>query len=345
MTTRKGRAAGCAAAILGVLALAGAAGSWYWWRGTARPAGPPGSRPVRITVAPGASVTGVGDELEKRGVIRSAWAWSVRARRASAAKVALQPGVYDVSPSEPPARILRRLVNGDVVRVKVTFPEGFTIRQIARRLGARGAVADENRFLDLVSRHGSTLRASFRPPARLEGYLFPDTYVFPVGASEAQVAQQMLGNFDRLVARGVEKERARRRRTLSVLVIVASLIEREAKVDRDRARIAGVIYNRLKKGMPLQIDATVQYARGRHVSRLLFRDLKVDSPYNTYKRKGLPLGPICCPGLASLKAALAPETHPYLFYVARKDGSHVFGRTLAEHNHNIALVRRGGGQN
>jgi UPF0755 protein len=325
-----------------LLALAGAGGGWYWWRETARPAGPPNSRPVRLTIAPGASVANVGEELEKRGVIRSAWAWGMRARRAST-KVALQPGVYDVSASESPARILRRLASGDVARVKATFPEGFTIRQVARRLGARGIVPDESRFLDLVSRRGSTLRASFRPPARLEGYLFPDTYTFPVGASETQIAQQMVGNFDRLVARGTAKARATTRLPLKDVVIIASLIEREAKVDRDRARIAGVIYNRLKKGMPLQIDATVQYARGQHVSRLLFKDLKVDSPYNTYKHKGLPPGPICNPGMASLKAALAPETHPYLFYVARKDGSHVFGRTLAEHNHNIALVRSGRG--
>lgn len=329
-----------AAAVVGVLALIGAAGGWYWWRETARPAGPLGSRPVRITIAPGASAASVGAELETRGVIRSAWAWGVRARRAPT-KITLQPGVYDVSPGESPARILRRLVDGDVARVKVTFPEGFTLRQVARRLGARRIVGDENRFLDLVSRQGNTLRASFRPPARLEGYLFPDTYTFPVGASETQIAQQMLGNFDRLVARGTRNKRAAL--PLSDIVIIASLIEREAKVDRDRARIAGVIYNRLKKKMPLQIDATVQYARGKHVSRLLFKDLTINSPYNTYKRKGLPAGPICNPGLASLKAALAPETHPYLFYVARKDGSHVFGRTLAEHNHNIALVRRGRG--
>jgi UPF0755 protein len=117
------------------------------------------------------------------------------------------------------------------------------------------------------------------------------------------------------------------------------MIEREAEVEPDRAMIAGVIYNRLSRHMRLEIDATVQYARGQHKERLLFKDLEIDSPYNTYKVTGLPPGPICCPGLPSLEAAIHPETHDYLFYVARLDGSHVFSRTFAEHRRNIAQIR------
>ena len=325
-----------------LLVLAGAAGAglFAWWRWAGRPAGSPNSPSVRITVPQGATASAVGEELARRGVIRSARAWNIRADRANAT---VQPGVYDVSPGESPVRLLRRLREGDIARLKVTFPEGYTLAKIADRLEDRGA-ADETRFLQLVTQDGDALRASFRPPAKLEGYLFPDTYTFPVGAGERDIAQQMLGNFDRLVARGKASEIKRTRRSLHQVVTIASLVEREARVDQDRARIAGVIANRLQRNMPLQIDATVQYARtlnGQgHAARLFYKDLDVESPYNTYKRMGLPPGPICNPGMASIEAALAPERHPYLYYVARADGSHVFGRTLADHQHNIRVVRQ-----
>ena len=317
----------------------GLAGMALWWRWAGRPIG--GKRPVRVTVEKGATPAGVGEMLEAKGVIRSARAFTLRARRTIKPGAAIQPGVYDVSPDESPDRILGRLLRGDIATIKVTFPEGFTTAQVAKRL-ARNGVADEAAFLDLATRRGHTLRASFKPPANLEGYLFPDTYRFPVGESTEEAAQRMLGSFDKNVARGEAQKIKQSRRSLHDLVIIASLVEREAQVDRDRARIAGVIYNRLARNMRLQIDATVQYARGQHTARLLYRDLEVESPYNTYRVAGLPPGPICNPGLLSLRAALAPERHPFLFYVARKDGSHLFGRTLAEHQRNIALARRGG---
>ena len=321
--------------VLVLLVLTGGAayGAYTWWRWTEQAVG--GRNKTRVTVAEGATPASVGEELERRRVIRSARGFALRARRTT-----IKPGVYDVSSGESPAQILRRLAEGDIATTKVTFPEGFTLRQIARRLDDRKA-ADDEKFLTLATQRGSTLRASFRPPARLEGYLFPDTYTFPVGADEQDIAQQMLGQFDRQVARGKDEQLRRSKYTLPEIVVIASLIEREAKVPQDRARIAGVIYNRLARKMPLQIDATVQYARGQHKERLLFKDLEVDSPYNTYRRVGLPSGPICNPGKASIEAALSPERHPYLYYVARSDGSHLFGRTLAEHNHNIALALSG----
>jgi UPF0755 protein len=319
-----------AALILG--ALVGAGG---WWLSSGQPVG--AGSAVRVTVPKGATPTTLGRELEAKGILRSAQAFALRARGA-----VIQPGVYDLSPRESPARILDRLVRGDVVTQRVTFPEGWTLAQIARRLDQRGLV-DEAAFLDLVTRRGNTLRASFPPPANLEGYLFPDTYEFPVGASAEDIAQQMLTNFDRRVAQGRADAIKRSGRALSEIVTIASLIEREAEVPEDRSLIAGVIYNRLEREMPLQIDATVQYARGVHTARLLYRDLEIDSPYNTYRIPGLPPGPIANPGMASIEAALSPRKSDYLYYVARADGSHVFGRTLAEHNHNIARVRRGQG--
>ena len=151
----------------------------------------------------------------------------------------------------------------------------------------------------------------------------------------------MIIGFDDVFAERYADAIHRSGRSVHELVTVASMVEREAQVAGDRPLIAGVIYNRLRRGMRLQIDATVQYALAEHKSRLLYRDLQVDSPYNTYRISGLPPGPICCPGADSLRAALSPAHHDFLFYVAQADGSHVFGKTFTEHNHNIAVQRRG----
>jgi UPF0755 protein len=142
------------------------------------------------------------------------------------------------------------------------------------------------------------------------------------------------------VATGKADEIRQSGHSLAEIVNVAAMVEREAEVDADRPKIAGVIYNRLARGMKLQIDATVQYARGQHTSRLLYRDLEIDSPFNTYKVNGLPPGPICCPGLPSIEAAIHPEKSDYLYYVGRPKEAHLFARTYAEHLHNIALVRQ-----
>lgn len=338
MSAARKKRGGAVVAFLLIVLVLGAAGGWYGWqRWAAKAVG--GKRTLRITVAQGATPAAVGQELEQKGLVRSAFFFG----RLGKGRTIL-PGPYDISSDETPLHILRRLHSGDVATLRVTFPEGFTLRQIARRLQKEGAITDENGFLSLVTEHGTTLKATFPPPANLEGYLFPDTYRFPIGATNEQIAQQMLSNFDRLVARGKADELAASGHTLAEVVNVAAMVEREAETEGDRPLIAGVIYNRLQRGMRLEIDATVQYANilagGEHKSRLLYRDLKVDSPYNTYRIAGLPAGPICNPGMPSLEAALRPAHHDFLFYVARPDGSHIFGRTAAEHQQNIATARR-----
>jgi UPF0755 protein len=330
------RLLGAVAAVFVVVLMLGAAGGWYVWRQrwASQAVGGP-QRTVRVTIEPGATVAAVGKELEQKGLIRSADFFARLGRDAT-----VQPGVYDLSPTERPARLLRRLREGDVATTRVTFPEGFTVAQIATRLVRNSLIPDEAGFLSLVTAKGSTLKTSFPLPAHLEGYLFPDTYRFPIGASETEIAQQMVSNFDRLVARGKESDIRASGHSLADIVNVAAMVEREAETAGDRPLIAGVIYNRLARNMRLEIDATVQYARGQHKSRLLFRDLEIDSPYNTYRVAGLPAGPICNPGMASIEAALHPTASEYLYYVARPDGSHIFGRTFAEHQRNIAEARR-----
>lgn len=314
-----------------------AVGSAFWWwdwaTGAARPRG--GSAPTRITVKSGETVRGIGRELEAKAVIRSARAFALVGR-----DVTIHPGVYDFSPSEPPDAILRHLQKSEFATVRVTIPEGFTNRQIAARLKAQGLITDEAAFLNFLTTQGATLKASFPPPANLEGFLFPDTYKIPLGSTPTQIAQRMVGSFDKNAATPHIAALTASGQSLANAVNIAAMIEREAEIDADRPLIAGVLDNRLKKGMKLQIDATVQYARGKHVERLLYKDLEVDSPYNTYKYAGLPPGPICNPGLPSIQAALAPAKTDYLFYVGRPGQAHRFAKTYAEHLKNIAIVRR-----
>jgi UPF0755 protein len=252
----------------------------------------------------------------------------------------LQPGRYYLAPSQSPWEILKILVAGKVYTTWLTVPEGYTLNQIGEkleenRLGAR------NEFMALCAQPAKYHHAFPIPGASLEGYLFPDSYQIDGRQGAADIIQKMLDRFDEVVWRGLFKAQPRiGNRSLGEIITLASLVEGEARRPEERPLIAGVLLNRLKIGMRLECDATVQYALGQRKERLSFEDLKVNSPYNTYLRAGLPPGPINNPGRASVAAALHPEANPYLFYVARRDGSHIFSRTYAEHLAAIAAVRR-----
>jgi UPF0755 protein len=276
-----------------------------------RPVAEAGAPLVELRIPEGASITRVGQLLEEKHLIRSAGYFK------KVATGTILPGIYAFSPSDTPEAIYQKLNHGEVAATRVTIPEGFTLKKIAARLKERGVLPDDAEFLQLAE--------------GLEGQLFPDTYAFAKNITPKEVLSLLTGQFEKQT------------KSLSLTpeaLIVASLIEREAEIDEDRPRIAAVIYNRLKKNMRLQIDATVQYALPEHKGRLLFSDLKINSPYNTYLHAGLPPGPICNPGLPSIKAALAPEKHDFLFYVQGTSKGHIFAKTFAEHRANIARVRR-----
>jgi len=314
-----------------LLVIAGA----LWWRWAISPVDSAARTPQRITVGVGATPRTIARQLIHAGLIRSPRVFTYLSHGEP-----IKPGVYDIAASESPGQILKRLTHGDFVTLRITFPEGFTLKQIAHRLARVGAIKDEEAFLTLVTTQGTTFKASFPLPAYLEGYLFPDTYRFPVGATDREIVQVMITTFDKRVALPLADDVKASKRSLADIVNVAAMVEREAETDGDRAPIAGVIYNHLAKNMHLEIDATVQYAQGVHKTRLMFHDLTINSPYNTYKIAGLPPTPICNPGLPSIQAALHPATLDYLFYVATPDRSHVFARTFAEHEHNIAIEKR-----
>lgn len=303
--------------------------------------GPAGNRDVTVTIPPGASVSRIGGILARKGVVRSSALFRIAARLSGSTN--LKAGTYSFREASPVTRVLDRLERGPIVAVRrITFPEGFTLAQVAERASGLPKVREDD-FTALATTEGRSFGAKFSPPANLEGYLFPDTYDFDIKTDARDAIGRMLDNFEARVWRPLAADfriASLRGFSLRQIVIIASLVEREAKAPEERPLIAGVICNRLKKGMPLQIDATVQYVIG-HRERLLYRDLEVDSPYNTYRVTGLPPGPICNPGLPAIKAALHPADVSYLYYTAKPDGTHEFTETLQDHNAATKEAREG----
>jgi UPF0755 protein len=307
-----------------------------------RPVSSPGT-PIRLRVKGKIGLLGIGRTLQENGVVRSKYGFALAARLYGKA-AELKAGNYKFSGDLSLEKVVERLAQGPndsaADRLHVTIPEGYTVDQIAKTLDARGIVNARD-FLEFVTNPNAyeVLPADFPLPKHsLEGYLFPDTYDFLPRQQPMQVAAAMLNNFSRRFYRPNKAVIDALPGGLESLVIKASLIEKEARIDGDRPRIAGVIENRIAKKMKLQIDATVLYGRS-HKTRIMDGDLKRESPYNTYLHDGLPIGAIGCPGLPSLSAALAPETNPYLYYVARPTGAHIFSRSFTEHQKAIEQAR------
>jgi len=287
----------------------------------------------QLVVQRGATFDEVATQLAEGGVIGNTLTFRILARLRDE-DVAVRAGEYRFGPHVTQGDVLHALVTGGAqVATWVTIPEGFTAEQIAARLQGNGLGSSE------ALRQAFTQERLLVDGARtksLEGFLFPSTYLMPLGAAPEQIAALLTGQF----LKELPRDAASRARALHVsvpqAVTVASLVEREAKSQADRPQIAAVIYNRLRLGMPLQVDATIEYALPQHKSVLSFADLRIDSPYNSYVHAGLPPTPIANPGLASLEAAFHPAKSENLYYVYCGNGRHVFAKTLAEHQANVA---------
>ncbi len=313
-----------------------------WTAVAAGCAGPPVTgQAVRFTVPEGASLRMVADSLIARGLITSSIRFRVLARLTRGDR-AIQAGIYDILPGTGQREILRTLRDGRVATTRITIPEGLTLVEFAELAGERLGLPSES---VLVAAGEPSLRQELGLQAStLEGFLLPETYTLPLPVTPAALLEAMTGEF----ARRWRPEWDRRLDTLKLsrleLVTLASIVEGEARHDDERAIIAGVYHNRLRRGMALQADPTVQYAiqlkTGQRKSRLYFKDYAFPSPYNTYLHAGLPPGPVNSPGLESLEATLYPASVPWLYFVAKPDGHHQFSRTLAEHNRAISSIRR-----
>lgn len=325
--------------ILLVLAVAGLA--WLWW---ASAAPSDSADPVRVVVEPGTSTRALGRRLDAEGVVRSAALFEAWLRaRGDAGRI--QAGTYELPRDRSLPGVIDMLVGGETVLVAVTVPEGFRLEEAAGAV-ARGLGVDSAAFYGVST--DPALVDSLLPDslgvgdaATLEGYLFPETYRVDPSTDARSLARLMVGQFWSVFDPAWRARADSLGRTVHEVVTLASIVEEEAKVAAERPVIAGVFWNRLERGMPLEADPTVQYALGGHRERVLYRDLEVDSPYNTYRVPGLPPGPISSPGRAALEATLWPDSVPYLYFFATGEGgAHTFSETFAEHNRKRRALNR-----
>lgn len=261
-------------------------------------------------IPPGSTAAQTAELLRDKGVLRSPFVFRVWAKMKRLDRD-LKPGLYRFHRPSSVFEVLRKLSEGRTVGVRVAVPEGFATWQIAERLEAAGICKAEE-FL------------AYARDNRLEGYLFPTTYFFEPGTKVEKIAAKFKEEFAAQIEAAYNAQNPKPRFTLHQLVTLASIVEREAALARERATIAAVYLNRMRKRMRLEADPTVQYALGRWKKGLTLADLKHPSPYNTYMHYGLPPGPICSPGLESFKAAMNPAATDAIYFVADHTGGHFF---------------------
>ncbi|MDQ7822122.1 MAG: endolytic transglycosylase MltG [Candidatus Eremiobacteraeota bacterium] len=293
--------------------------------------------PVLFQVSPGESAAEISRNLAHERIIGNALSFRLLLRLARA-EDRIKAGTYELTPAMNSLAILKMLVNGQVKERSFTAPEGASVEDIAVLLESTHVMTAEE-FRTALKEQGSFQVGSLTI-GNPEGFLFPDTYQVPCGIKPDFLIEKMLQRFEEQILPLYQASALSAQFSLPELVTMASLVEREARLDHERPLIAAVYYNRLRKGMLLQCDATVQYALGRTKPVLSFDDLEIESPYNTYLHQGLPPGPICNPGIKSFKAACSPGDVPSLYYVVdevKGDGSHVFSTTF--HDHQEALHR------
>lgn len=295
---------------------------WVWFQEATSPISPDSTQTKIFVIKKGESVRQIAERLNEENFIRSPVAFFLIVKQKNLARK-IQAGDFRLSAAMSAGEIAEQLTHG-TVDVWITIPEGWRNGQIAMEL-ARTMNISESQFLTIA----------------LEGYMFPDTYLIPKEASAVAVVKIFTDTFDKKVRKGLSDEISRSELPLEKIVILASIVEREAKHGKDRPLIAGVLMNRFRLGMPLQADATLQYIKGYDETSgdwwpsVVAVDKALDSPYNTYENPGLPPGAISNPGLAALKAAANPAKTEYLYYLSQPDGTTYYAKTLEEHNENV----------
>ncbi len=290
-----------------------------------------------VAVPEGASLQEVAALLEERGLIRSQTGFRILGKLTGADR-RIRPGEYALHPGLGPLQILSDMVEGRVRLHPVTIPEGFSVAQVAARL-AKQELVEERLFLALTEDREFIRTLDLKVPT-LEGYLFPTTYHFPKSANAREIIRTMVTFTRKAITPELRARAEEKGMSLHEVLTLASVIEKETGVASERPLISAVFHNRLRRGIPLQSDPTVIYALESFDGNLRKRDLSVESPYNTYRIKGLPPGPIANPGAESIAAALHPAKAPYLYFVSRNDGTHHFSSTLAEHNRAVDKYQR-----
>ena len=317
-----------------LLLIAGGAGAWLY-AGLGRPYKGYTAAEQFVEIPQGSGSAVIARRLADAGVVEDVNRFRL-ALWVSGSGRRLQAGEYRFDRPMSPREVVDKIARGDVHGHPITFREGLTIRQMAALYESKG-IGEARAFIAAARR--AELVRELDPAAKdLEGYLFPDTYAVPRRSDADQLIARMVAGFTRSLTPDIVERAAARGLSVRQLVTLASIVEKETGAASERPLVAAVYSNRLKIGMGLQCDPTVIYAlerAGRFDGNLTREDLQFDSPYNTYRYAGLPPGPIASPGRASLEAAAAPASVPYLYFVSKNDGSHAFAETLDEHNRNL----------
>ena len=301
----------------------------------------PSPRPQTTVFIPyGSSTSDIFRRLDSEGIVRPAWMAELFYRIARSA-TPLQAGEYRFKRPESLSDVIARMARGDVVKHTVVVPEGLTAEETFELFWSRGISRPE---AFRAAFHNPQLISSIAPGAPdLEGFLFPDTYVVTRSTSARQIVEGMLANFRRHFGPDLRERASAMPLTIRQAVTLASIVQKESGLISEEPVIAGVYWNRLRRGMRLQADPTVAYALkmdGKWSGTLYRSDYGYASPFNTYLTEGLPPGPICNPGAEALRAAVRPAQTEFLYFVADKSGGHVFSRTFEEHLNAIAAARR-----
>ena len=286
---------------------------FFIWQGIYLPNDSAFTENKLFSIEKGQSLFQIAENLEKEGLIKNKFLFDFYIITKGMSRK-LQAGEYYLNPSMSIVGITKKIISGEVARREVTIPEGFTIKQIEERLNLKLSETD------------------------LEGFLFPDTYQFSYGVSAEEVVRKMLDNFDKKLTPDLRKEIAVQGKTIFEIVTMASLLEKEVKAKEEKEIVSGIFWKRIKRGRTLDSCATIAYILGggnwtfEEMRKEIAKGKKIDSPYNTYKYLGLPVGPICNPGFESILAAVYPKDSEYWYYFSTPEGETIFSKTLKEHN-------------
>ncbi|MGL5151098.1 MAG: endolytic transglycosylase MltG [Clostridium sp.] len=320
--------------IVATIAMGGIGFTYY--NTSKHPLSSKGEEKINITVNEGEGFYSLVNRLKKEGIIKNVQFIKLNVKL-NDLDVNIIPGTYSVNSDTSLKELLETLKKEDFSKnqIKITIPEGYTIEQMGDVFEEKGLFTKEE-WLNAVKSYTvpSFIKNADKTRYALEGYLQAETYMFKNNATPDYVIEKMLEQFKNTL-KEVEKQTGITIKDddITRVITIASLIEEESKIDEDRRMISSVIQNRIAQNMKLQIDATVIYAHGKHLERVLYKHLELDSPYNTYFINGMPIGPIASPGIKSIIAAITPETSDYLYYLLSPDKkSHSFSKTLEEHN-------------
>lgn len=331
---------GIAALIVAVVGGAGGFKMWLSGEGDNKDFAVSGNRMVRVKE--GMTTADIAQLLHEKKLVKNPKAFGYAARWDGLANK-LQAGMYQLKGGMSNQEIVDTFVKGKVQYVKFVVPEGYSVKKIAAKLQTE-ELGDAEKFMAAAKDYAPYPYMHTDKPVnfKAEGFIYPATYDFAYGTSEKRMLETMVAIFDKHMEQdGIKKAVAEKKLNLHDVVNMAAMVELEAVYNDEQPRIAGVFEKRVKIGMPIQSDTTIQYLLGKQKEVVLFKDLEIDSPYNTYKNQGLPPGPIGSPGISAIKAVLEPEKNDFLYFVAEKDGHHRFTKTYSEHLRAISDIENG----